>query len=246
MSSQTQEVSQDSKRLFVGNIEFNVTTDQLKTFFGQFGEVTDARIITNRFTNRPRGYGFVEFSSEDSVRAMLQTNVPLQLNNRELRVAMSKRKDRPLRKSVFVGNLPATVTTDQLKSHFSQFGEVKSGYVVTDRKTNTSRGYGAVIFANGTDGEKVLQMRDMKMGDSTLTIRHYRARRRFQGGRRPFERGSEGFRTREAERGPSVFDGRRFESSVSRSQTNPNDTQRVSTYDKGYHAGYQRALTERK
>lgn len=218
MQSPVSQVSQESKRLFVGNIEFNVTAEQLKTLFSQFGEVTGVRIITNRFTGRPRGYGFIEFAQDETLNTMLQSTTPLQLNNRELRVSMSKRKERPPRKSIFVGNLPVTTDQSQLKTYFSQFGEIKSCYVVQDKQTGVSRGYGAVIFVKGEQCEEVLKMKDLKIDTNTLTIRHYRTRR------------------------PELLQKQK-PSFTSKQQFFATET--VTDYDKGYHEGYRRALTEK-
>jgi cold-inducible RNA-binding protein len=48
-----------STRLYVGNLSFNSTDDTLRAAFAGFGEVTDAKVITDRETGRSRGFGFV-------------------------------------------------------------------------------------------------------------------------------------------------------------------------------------------
>lgn len=54
-----------SKKLFVGNLSFSVTEDDLREEFGKIGEVTSVKIITDGVTGRPRGFGFVEMASDD-------------------------------------------------------------------------------------------------------------------------------------------------------------------------------------
>jgi RNA recognition motif-containing protein len=51
------------KKLYVGNLSFGTTQDDLVQLFGQFGEVASAQIVTDRETGRSRGFGFVEMSS---------------------------------------------------------------------------------------------------------------------------------------------------------------------------------------
>ncbi len=46
--------------IFVGNLNFQTTDDQLQGLFSEFGEVSSAKIIFDKFTNRSRGFGFVE------------------------------------------------------------------------------------------------------------------------------------------------------------------------------------------
>jgi len=64
-----------SKRLFVGNLNYNTDPEALRTAFSEFGEVKDVKIVMDRDTGRPRGFAFVEFSSEDdATRATAQLN----------------------------------------------------------------------------------------------------------------------------------------------------------------------------
>ena len=51
-----------SKNLYVGNLPFRTTADDLREAFGQFGEVTRAQVVTDRETGQSRGFGFVEMT----------------------------------------------------------------------------------------------------------------------------------------------------------------------------------------
>jgi RNA recognition motif-containing protein len=53
-----------STNLFVGNLSFDVTDDQLAQVFSRAGTVTSARVITDKFSGQSRGFGFVEMSTE--------------------------------------------------------------------------------------------------------------------------------------------------------------------------------------
>lgn len=62
-------------RLYVGNLPFSLTDDELRSMFEQFGSITSARLVIDRETGRPRGFGFVEFaSSADGQKAIDQMN----------------------------------------------------------------------------------------------------------------------------------------------------------------------------
>jgi RNA recognition motif-containing protein len=54
-----------STKLYVGNLNYTVTGDQLNELFSQFGTVTDAVVISDRNSGRSKGFGFVELSSAD-------------------------------------------------------------------------------------------------------------------------------------------------------------------------------------
>jgi len=62
------------KRLFVGNLPFTTTDEDLQNLFASFGEVNSARVIKEKQTDRSRGFGFVEMASEPAVRAMTELN----------------------------------------------------------------------------------------------------------------------------------------------------------------------------
>lgn len=64
-----------NKKLYVGNLPYSVTTDQLKAHFETMGAVVDAIVITDSRTGRSKGFGFVEFEKEeDAEKAMKEFN----------------------------------------------------------------------------------------------------------------------------------------------------------------------------
>ena len=65
--------------MYVSNLNFSVTGDHLKKLFSAFGEVVSATVINDRETNRSRGFGFVEMSSEDAAKQAIS-----ELNNKEV------------------------------------------------------------------------------------------------------------------------------------------------------------------
>jgi len=66
-------------KLFVGSLAFGVTDDQLRDFFAGVGTVTSANVIIDRYSNRSKGFGFVEMESDDEAQEAIK-----QLNGKEL------------------------------------------------------------------------------------------------------------------------------------------------------------------
>ena len=60
------------KKLYVGNLTYNVNESDLEALFSQFGTVQSAQIIVDRDTNRSKGFGFVEMSSDAEAQAAIQ------------------------------------------------------------------------------------------------------------------------------------------------------------------------------
>jgi RNA recognition motif-containing protein len=83
-----------SKKLYVGNISFETTSDDLVQAFSQFGSVLSAQIVTDRETGRSRGFAFVEM--HDGAEAAITAMNGQQLGGRTLTVNEAKpREDRP-------------------------------------------------------------------------------------------------------------------------------------------------------
>jgi len=80
------------KNIFVGNLDFNVSEDELRNLFGTYGQVDRVTILTDRDTGRSRGFGFVEMTSaEDGEKAIAALNGS-QLAGRTLNVNEARPK----------------------------------------------------------------------------------------------------------------------------------------------------------
>ena len=58
-------------KIYVGNLSYEVTEEEVRQEFGAFGEVTSVNIITDRYTGRPRGFGFVEMATVSEGQAAI-------------------------------------------------------------------------------------------------------------------------------------------------------------------------------
>jgi cold-inducible RNA-binding protein len=81
--------------VFVGNLSYDVTREELLETFGAAGKVVDAKVPTDRETGRPRGFAFVEFDDEESVQKSIALLHGKDLKGRALRV--NEAEDRPPR-----------------------------------------------------------------------------------------------------------------------------------------------------
>ena len=62
-----------AKRLYVGNLKYTVTSEQLEELFAQFGSVSSAEVLIDRDTGRSRGFGFVEMPNDDQAHLAIET-----------------------------------------------------------------------------------------------------------------------------------------------------------------------------
>ena len=85
-------------RIFVGNLSFNTTDDDLREAFAPYGEVANAQVITDRETMRSRGFGFVEIMDSDAAQQAIRSLNGSDLQGRTLNVNEARaREDRGTR-----------------------------------------------------------------------------------------------------------------------------------------------------
>ena len=77
---------------YCGNLAYATTDDALKTAFAAYGEVTSARVVTDRMTGRSKGFGFVEMPNEDEANAAVAALNGHELDGRSIRVNPSQPK----------------------------------------------------------------------------------------------------------------------------------------------------------
>jgi RNA recognition motif-containing protein len=79
-----------SQRIFVGNLPFSATNSELNDLFSKHGEVVTAQIVTDRFSDRSRGFGFVEMTSAEAASAAIAALSGHELDGRALTVNEAK------------------------------------------------------------------------------------------------------------------------------------------------------------
>ncbi|TNF47310.1 MAG: RNA-binding protein [Bacteroidetes bacterium] len=85
--------------IFIANLDWGITSEDLKATFSSFGEVTYAHVVYDRETKKSKGYGYVEMSSTDQAINAIQALNGLEINGRKLDVKIaSPKENRPARK----------------------------------------------------------------------------------------------------------------------------------------------------
>ncbi len=81
------------KKLYIGNLPFTATEDELRQLFGQHGTVHSVALINDRETGRPRGFGFIEMD-DDAISGVIQALDGKEMGGRALRVNQAEDKPR--------------------------------------------------------------------------------------------------------------------------------------------------------
>ncbi|TAE59859.1 MAG: RNA-binding protein [Nostocales cyanobacterium] len=79
--------------IYVGNLSYQVTEEELKAVFSDYGTVSRVQLPTDRETGRPRGFGFVEMESEDQEAAAIEALDGAEWMGRDLRVNKAKPRE---------------------------------------------------------------------------------------------------------------------------------------------------------
>jgi len=145
------------KKMYVGNLSFDATYDDIKEHFGQYGEVSDLYIPMR--DDRPRGFCFITMPTESADKAMSELN-DADFMGRSLVVneplkkgeTLPPRQGRAQQFKLYVGNLSFYTTQETLQGVFEEFGEVFDCYLPTNPDTDQPRGFGFISMSQA-DGE---------------------------------------------------------------------------------------------
>ncbi|KAJ8551372.1 hypothetical protein K7X08_000742 [Anisodus acutangulus] len=169
MNSQQQPYHQPAtleevRTLWIGDLPYWADESYLHSWFATTAEVLSIKVIRNKITGQPEGYGFVEFSSHTVAERILQSYNGTQIPGTELTFRLNwasfgigERRDAGPEHSIFVGDLAPDVTDYLLQETFrTHYPSVRGAKVVTDPNTGRSKGYGFVKFADETERNRAM------------------------------------------------------------------------------------------
>lgn len=166
--------SVDDCRLFVGNLPYSMTSDQLYEVFAEAGHVRFIEIIYDKVTDRSRGFGFVTMGSSDEAKEAIRMFDGSQVGGRTVRVNFpevprgGERKvmgpkirssnlsyvDTPHK--IYAGNLGWGVTSQGLREAFANQEGFLSAKVIYEKASGRSRGFGFITFSTAEAAESAL------------------------------------------------------------------------------------------
>ncbi|KAK9094656.1 hypothetical protein Scep_026125 [Stephania cephalantha] len=156
---------EEVRTLWIGDLQYWADESYLHGCFTHTGEVLSIKIIRNKITGQPEGYGFVEFGSHAAAERILQTynGTPMPGTEQLFRLNWAsfgigeRRPDAGPEHSIFVGDLAPDVTDYLLQETFrAQYPSVRGAKVVTDPNTGRSKGYGFVKFSDETERNRAM------------------------------------------------------------------------------------------
>jgi len=93
MTVDLRDITMGNSKLYVGNLSFKTTEDELRSAFGQFGTVTDLYVAMDKMTGRPRGFAFITMGTEEEAKAATEKMNGTDLGGRQLTVNEARPKE---------------------------------------------------------------------------------------------------------------------------------------------------------
>ncbi|RLN57755.1 hypothetical protein BBJ29_005515 [Phytophthora kernoviae] len=153
----------ECKTLWMGDIQMHWDEAFIASLFASAGEQPVVKLIRDKVTGYPAGYGFLEFPTQQGAQQVLETFNGQLIPNTMHRFRMNwgaggRRIETSDDHSIFVGDLAPDVTDELLLSTFnSRFTSVRGAKVVMDPVTRMSKGFGFVRFGSKEEADQALQ-----------------------------------------------------------------------------------------
>lgn len=148
---------EENRKLFLGRLSYDLQNHDLVQYFQKYGVLEDAVVMRFNDSGRSKGFGFVTFASLEETEACF-IDGPHILDGKRIdmkratpkgdNIVRSQFQEDLQKRKLFIGSVPYTTTTENLKEYFSQFGAIEDCIVMKDSNTGRSRGFGYVTYSS--------------------------------------------------------------------------------------------------
>ena len=90
--------------IYISNLSFAVQDEDLRSYFAEYGEVTSAKIIMDKYTNRSKGFGFVEMSDDEAAKKAIAELDGATVDGRSIKVSVAKPREERSSKPSYSGS----------------------------------------------------------------------------------------------------------------------------------------------
>ncbi|XP_067143274.1 heterogeneous nuclear ribonucleoprotein 87F-like isoform X2 [Centruroides vittatus] len=165
------------RKLFIGGLDYRSTEESLKNHFEEWGEIVDCVVMRDPNTKKSRGFGFITYKKAYMVDDA-QAARPHKIDGREVepkravpREEAGKPEAQATVKKVFVGGLKEEIEEEDLKEYFSQFGNLLSATIVTEKETGKKRGFAFLEFDDYDPVDKIVLKRHHVVKSKRLEVK---------------------------------------------------------------------------
>lgn len=164
-----------SSKIFLRNLPYNTSEEDLRNLFQDYGKVTDVFIPWDKIKNQPKTIGYVTFEKEEIAQDLIK-KIQIMMNGRAVYILKPEQKrteESQFRSGsrVILKNLPLTVTKDDIVQCYSSYGEiidVEMPMSVINKRNN--RGYCIIAYKEEQSMRKLLELSTVEFMGSQVTI----------------------------------------------------------------------------
>lgn len=131
----------DDRKMFVGGLSWETTDTQLREYFTKFGDIESINVKTDPNTGRSRGFAFLVFSNPESIDKILCAGEHIISGKK-----VDPKKAKARTGKIFVGGLVESISEDDLKSYFSQYGTIALVEMPFDKQRNVRKNFCFITF----------------------------------------------------------------------------------------------------
>jgi RNA recognition motif-containing protein len=168
-------------KIYVGNVSFETTKEQLVECFEQYGTVSDCYVPLDSNTGMMRGFAFIRMPNEEESNKAIESSNGEMLGGRDIEVSVSlprgqapprrnRNRQPPNQTKIYVGNLPFETDADELTELFQDFGTVNDCYMPEDRMTGRGRGFGFISMPTEDAEGAIEELDGFEFGGRMLRV----------------------------------------------------------------------------
>ncbi|KAI8801946.1 hypothetical protein BJ742DRAFT_835053 [Cladochytrium replicatum] len=167
-------------RIYVGSINFELTDNDIRQVFSEFGNVKAVSMTMDASTGKHKGYCFVEYDSPEAAQMALETMNGFELGGRQLKVGRPNNYSVSILQTlppappsrIYVSNIHEVVSEDNVEEIFKAFGDIKKCSLIPDPLTRKHRGCGYIEFTEETAATTAVEaMNHFSLGGILLHVR---------------------------------------------------------------------------
>ena len=168
------EDDEDARKMFVGALSPSTDDQSMKNYFLQFGDIVSLTIKYDPISKRSKGYGFLTFGNKKSVDKVLEKQEhmldgrlidPKRLESRKLTSTGGRTK------KIFVGGVPIGMSKGKIEAYFGAKGEIDEIALVTNKATNTRRGFVFITFKSERTVDDLVNVRFHTIDGSRVEVK---------------------------------------------------------------------------
>lgn len=162
----------EPRKVAVLGLPWETSEEALQLHFGQFGPLEGVEVMRDRFTGKSRGFAFVTYGDALSAQRALSVDHTVDGRRVEAKIALPKGDPCAARSTrIFVARIPGSVSEQQFRQYFEQFGRLQDAYMPKDHAKQGYRGIGFVTFALADAVERVMACKHWMNGQEVAIDR---------------------------------------------------------------------------